>query len=332
MHWLAVHLPLPLLPLEVFSPTDLHGPLAVAEGRRLLCCNPQALELGVEPGQSPAAGRALSNELWVLPRDPRAEAEALERLAGWSMQFTSLVSLQPPQGLLLELAGSRRLFGGTRPLARRIAEGMRELGWRLLHDDGLQPTGLRLGLLRPERDTERLLDLLRQRLERLELAAPVIGLELRADHLESFLPAAPDLFGTESEGDEEGQRWLQRLQARLGRERVQGLCLVADHRPELAWSHCPPGTPGSSASHARRPVWLLTPPQPLETRDGRPWYRGSLRLEPERERVESGWWDGREVRRDYFVAHTRQGERLWVYRELQDGGGWFLHGIFGAPG
>ena len=128
MRWLAVHLH--LLPLEVFSRSACTGPLAVAEGRRLLCCNPQAQGLGVEPGLSPAAARALTADLVVLHRDPRAEADALRRLAAWGLQFTSQVSLQPPWGLLLELAGSRRLFGGTGALARRIAEGVRELGYR----------------------------------------------------------------------------------------------------------------------------------------------------------------------------------------------------------
>jgi protein ImuB len=227
----------------------------------------------------------------------------------------------PARRLLLELNGFLR--------ARDL--GTRELRWRLLHDD-LPPTGLRLGLLKPERDAERLLDLLRQRLERVELGAPVIGLELRAHRLEACPPGTADMFGAAGAVGEEGHRWLERLQVRLGRERVRGICLVADHRPERAWSHCPPGTTGSPACRPGRPVWLLARPQPLELRDGRPWYQGSLCLEPERERIESGWWDGQEVRRDYFVAHTRQGERLWVYRDLQGERGWFLHGVFAMPG
>jgi protein ImuB len=48
----------------------------------------------------------------------------------------------------------------------------------------------------------------------------------------------------------------------------------------------------------------------------------------ERERIETGWWDGFEVARDYFVATTAKGERLWIYRELRGSRGWFLHGLF----
>ena len=48
----------------------------------------------------------------------------------------------------------------------------------------------------------------------------------------------------------------------------------------------------------------------------------------ERERIETGWWDGGEVGRDYFVARCAQGDRLWVYRELGGRRRWFLHGWF----
>jgi hypothetical protein len=34
------------------------------------------------------------------------------------------------------------------------------------------------------------------------------------------------------------------------------------------------------------------------------------------------------VARDYFVARTGTGERLWIYRDLRSNR-WFLHGFFG---
>ena len=45
------------------------------------------------------------------------------------------------------------------------------------------------------------------------------------------------------------------------------------------------------------------------------------------ERIETAWWRGPTVRRDYYVVETESGERLWVFRSLRDGG-WFLHGVF----
>jgi protein ImuB len=47
------------------------------------------------------------------------------------------------------------------------------------------------------------------------------------------------------------------------------------------------------------------------------------------ERIESSWWDGEDVQRDYFVAEDRAGLRLWVFRERTGEHRWFLHGIFG---
>jgi protein ImuB len=45
------------------------------------------------------------------------------------------------------------------------------------------------------------------------------------------------------------------------------------------------------------------------------------------ERIESGWWDGGDVRRDYFIARTSQNAALWIYRDLSDGS-WYLHGFW----
>jgi protein ImuB len=35
------------------------------------------------------------------------------------------------------------------------------------------------------------------------------------------------------------------------------------------------------------------------------------------------------VRRDYYVALTRAGIRLWIFRERPPNQGWYLHGVFG---
>ena len=47
---------------------------------------------------------------------------------------------------------------------------------------------------------------------------------------------------------------------------------------------------------------------------------------PSRRRIESGWWDGNNVARDYFVARMQNEALVWIYRER--GGGWYLHGLF----
>jgi protein ImuB len=45
------------------------------------------------------------------------------------------------------------------------------------------------------------------------------------------------------------------------------------------------------------------------------------------ERIETAWWRGPIVRRDYYVVETATGARFWLFRRLRDGG-WFLHGVF----
>jgi protein ImuB len=43
------------------------------------------------------------------------------------------------------------------------------------------------------------------------------------------------------------------------------------------------------------------------------------------ERIETGWWRGGYVRRDYYRVETTGGERFWIFRRLTDRQ-WFLQG------
>jgi protein ImuB len=76
-------------------------------------------------------------------------------------------------------------------------------------------------------------------------------------------------------------------------------------------------------------LWLLPAPQALEESDGQPQHRGALELLGEPERIETGWWDGGDIARDYYVALDARGARLWIYRERASPHRWFLHGLFG---
>ncbi len=128
--WLACYFP--RLPLEVFSPgLAPQQPLAVVDGPRLLLTNDAASAAGIHPGQTPAAAYALAHNLILTPRSPAEEQAALDALALWAYQFSSQVSLAK-QGLVLEISGSLRLFGG---LSRLIAEISRQLA-TLSHTHG----------------------------------------------------------------------------------------------------------------------------------------------------------------------------------------------------
>jgi protein ImuB len=73
---------------------------------------------------------------------------------------------------------------------------------------------------------------------------------------------------------------------------------------------------------------LLAAPRPIEEIGAVPHYGGALKLVAGPERIESGWWDGDDVARDYFVAQTPEQALVWIYRARGAGGGWFLHGLF----
>ncbi|HEY5899593.1 MAG TPA: DNA polymerase Y family protein [Burkholderiales bacterium] len=66
--------------------------------------------------------------LWVALHFPGLEASRLRPLAGWACQFTPKVSLEPPDTLLAEIAGSLRYFGGVADLVAALRRGVDELG------------------------------------------------------------------------------------------------------------------------------------------------------------------------------------------------------------
>lgn len=480
MLWLCIDLP--ELALEVFTRVqDSAAPFVVIEGlgreQRVLCANAAALRSGLVVGMPLGGALSLLHTLQVRPRDCAAEHAALTALAAWAGQFTSMVSLVPPQALLLEVQGSLNLFGGLAPLWQRVAQGVAELGYRaqlalaptplaatwlaragevacitdarelqralaplllsvldvseaqraFFQSLGLRTLGeclrlpragvtrrvgkdwllccdralgkvadprsgyvaparfmrrvqfpapvdnieallfplqrllqelqgalrarnavvqglslqlhhaqsvseMSLTLVSPARDAAHLLMLFRERFERFALPAPVEDLTLRTARVQACVERNLDLFSGSTTPQEQSAKLLERLQARLGATAIKGVMHVAEHRPEYAWQAVAPllksAEQTTAVNAARRPLWLLPQPQPLEVHDGRLYFDGILHLQRDRERVHSGWWDEHEVTRDYFIATNAAGTQLWVFRELQDGGRWMMHGVF----
>jgi protein ImuB len=208
---------------------------------------------------------------------------------------------------------------------RARAAGVRELRVDLLHRGGA-PTRLRLSLARLAADAAGLRTLLSERLGRCRLAQPAAAIRLRSGVLLPLALRDAGLFERGRNADPEATaRLLDLLRARLGREAVFGVLPVPEHRPERAFRIAEPGAeaglPAPWTGARPRPLWMLAEPQPL---DG---WEGTLVTGPER--IESGWWDGHDVRRDYYVAMSRAGVRLWIFRERPPGQRWFLHGVFG---
>ena len=505
--WMGVYLP--QFPLEAqCRRDDAASPLAVVDGDGvrppIVAVNRRADALGAHAGMRLSAAYALAPVLEVIRRDPSAEAAALEGLAAWGEQFTSLIILVPPAGLLLEVGGSLELFGGLDALTERLRAGVEALGYSIA--TGIAPTALaawllaragfaepvtgfealpgrlagvpvsclelperamqdlramglkcfgdcyrpprdgvsrridpmlvdiidralgrcpdarrsyvapvaferRIGfpgevceiesvlfgarrllleltgflsaralgvqglevhlahrhalstritieLVGPSRDSAHLLHLLEVRLNRVELMHPVEHLGLRALNLVPLAPENRDLYGAKLSGESDWRILVERLKIRLEADAVRGLALVADHRPERAWRYVTPGekrglekrglspfsisasitsTDGDEKGDSplfsnplfSRPASLLDTPQRLESRGEDLWHRGRLEILAGPERIESGWWDGDDVIRDYYLARNRSGERFWIFRDRRDLRHWFLHGVFG---
>ncbi|HEU4591270.1 MAG TPA: DNA polymerase Y family protein [Steroidobacteraceae bacterium] len=489
--WIAAHVP-QLTLLAQRRPDDTR-PVVIVDAEdhnpRLLDVDARAQAAGIRPGMTLGAALAAAPDIEPRPRDASRERELMQRLATLAATFTPQVSIEPPDGLLLEIKSSITLFGGLRELCRRlraacaadpwitqigaaphftlaptalaalvaaragarcfitdplslparlkplpltllrwpeehnlrlVAMGVRTLGElmrlpragfarrfgpgrladldRMLgrradprarlerreryrgaldldheiedHERILQalaplltelerflrvrqcgivslqcrfhhyraaPTRCTLRLAAPEAGSERFTRLLRERLATLTLPEPVRRCELRGGTLSPLSPASRPLWSPGEHGHAsagEMPSLVEHLRARLGAQALHGIQRVAEHRPERAWSVTEPGT-GSNARGARdgasasRPLWLLAAPQALQSQRGRPRHHGPLQLLGGPERIESGWWDGADIQRDYYVAKNGEGAILWIYRDCTGERGWFLHGIFG---
>jgi protein ImuB len=190
-------------------------------------------------------------------------------------------------------------------------------------------TRLEIGLARPGRDAAQLLALARERLAATVLSAGVHGLGVEAHELVAPVLLQGELFHCAAQRNEQLQQVIDRLAARLGAGAVQALGSVEEHRPERAWrlraaplvvsdARADDTAHAAAAEAPARPCWLLPEPQPID----RP---RELLAGPER--IESGWWDGADVARDYYLARGAHGARLWVFRDLRSDG-WRLHGLW----
>jgi protein ImuB len=225
------------------------------------------------------------------------------------------------------LFAARRLLAELTGFLVAAHGGVQGLNLTLSHADRLT-TRISLDLITPSRDLTHLTQLLRERLDRLVLPAPVHSITLRARDIRPLPPSSLPLFPSGRPAAEDWPLLMERLRARLGSTAVHSITPLAEHRPERAWRTSDPGEQSDPPRRGLRPLWLLAEIRSLEIQAGNPCLNGPLRLLAGPERIESGWWDGQDIARDYFVAQTRGGSRVWVFRECRSPQTWYLHGIF----
>jgi protein ImuB len=197
--------------------------------------------------------------------------------------------------------------------------------------------------MQPSADAKRFALLLSERLNRHTLERRVERITLAAPQLLRAEEITHSLLLEEDNAAQDMRDLLERLHARLGPEAVQRLHAQADHRPAQASASTalleatePVRAPARKKpketlpppAFGPRPAWLLDPPRALREVNNAPFHEGPLKLLSLAERIESGWWDGGNIRRDYFIAQTIDGALLWIFRDHKQPPGWFLQGYF----
>lgn len=251
---------------------------------------------------------------WPLALDVYRPAERFARTFEFDQPVHSLAGLAFPLKRLLQELGTF-LIGQD--------AGIDRFRLTLALEDG-PPQRIDIGLLSAQRDPETLLELTRTRLERVRLDGPVMTLTLCAPRLADYVPTRRELL----EGPaRQAQAWAalhQRLVARLGESALKPLIEHREHRPEAAvLAGAGPSArqlPAGPCDAGWRPGWLTATPRRCDS--------DVIQLLAGPERIESGWWDGGDIRRDYYLAEWADGRHAWIWCE-PGRNGWYLHGWFG---
>lgn len=270
-----------------------------------------------------------------------------------------------------EISEATQLAVGCEYLLRQLADflrrhqvAVRQLMFRF-HAWRGEAGALSLTLSNPGYQLSHWQRLLATHLECCELTQPAVAISLVADVSEQLNPTSETLALIHNEQELQSvdthaaYELLDRLRARLGEKGVYALQHVNTHCPatasRLTHSIVTPSTPSATQTpqaalpadwwlHEResdasgqsllrqRPLWLLQLPQQIRCEHEQLFYQGRLALRHGPERIESAWWEQSAEVRDYFIADTESGARLWVFRQYagqQAQVSWWLHGIFG---
>jgi protein ImuB len=269
--------------------------------------------------------------------------------------------------ILLEADVLRTIEQLAHELARlleRRQEGARRLQVALFRTDG-KVYRIEAGTGAPLREAARIRALFAERLAAAgDACDPGFGFDvirLSAPRIERCDPIQTGLSAPDQAA--ELMHLVDRLGARFGLSRVSRLVPQDTHIPEFAVAALPAaddrhrradGQYPSSAVAASvqdslaptRPPRLFARPEPIEAiaevPDGPParfrWrhvLHQVIHVEGP-ERIAMEWWHdrtGHALTRDYFRVESREGVRVWIYREgLYDHKGtppkWFIHGLF----
>jgi protein ImuB len=185
----------------------------------------------------------------------------------------------------------------------------------------------------PTLDAAQILDLVRLRLESLQLAAGVVEIELRPETCAATSEQLR-LFAEKPTRDlDAANRALARLRAEFGEESVVCAKLADGHLPEARFTWEPlsrvklPRNDLNDSNDLNRPTAnvlvrrVMAKPQRVDSGPYQSHEDGWLILGPKHGSIDKligpyvfsgGWWN-REIQREYYYAETRAGDLLWLY-------------------
>jgi len=211
-----------------------------------------------------------------------------------------------------------RLLGALSGFLKSHDLGVRHLDITLYHHRQV-PTVIALKFLDATANTTHLFRVATERLGATELAAPIIRVQLRATELAGIERVAKDLLQKSQAQNSSIQQVIDKLMARLGKDALYTALPDEDHRPEKAWLAALLESSEAPNDWPARPTWLLTTPAPADP---------DLDIQTLPERIENGWWDEIDVRRDYHLARRPDGSYCWVYQLRHAPGQFWIHGLF----
>jgi len=296
------------LPPDVVGMLDLLGIDTVADFLRLPAAGVRQ-RFGEE---AYTLHRRASGELWTPLQPYRDEPPSEERI--------DLDHAETNAARLLALV-ERLLAPLVRSLERR-GDALAELVWTFSFEWGA-PERYGVRPAAPTLDVRQIIELVRLRLESVELPRGVTGIALVA----RSVPARAGqlaLFAAVSRRDlAAADRALARIRAEFGEASIVRATLQDAHLPEarfrwepLLATRLPRPSPSASRPLVRR---LYTRPMPLS-----PTVRGTFARAAGPHIVSGGWWM-REVHREYHFVRSRNGRLLWVYYD-RPRARWFIHG------
>ena len=127
--WLALYFP--ALALDVFHLQGLPDsqPQVVIDEHRVSHINPAAEAAGILPGCTLATAYSISSDLAYFERDTQQEQAHLADLAQALYRYSSMVSLEPPDCVVLEIRASRMLWGNDDVISNDALTLCKDMGY-----------------------------------------------------------------------------------------------------------------------------------------------------------------------------------------------------------